>query len=234
MVKAESVKKILIGGLLFILSLVVGFFYGKRIYFSQISRATRRSLADSANKEAMQIYNGLPIDSNDVVFVGTSMTARFPLNELYGTIRIKNRGIGSNCAYHIEGRIGNIVKAHPRKLFLEFGINDFLLGAGVDSVLHAYKRVITLIRHQSPRTSIYVQSIFPVSGIEENAPIEHMIEEFNPILKGYCDSLQVSYINLFPLFYKKNGLDNSLRVDGIHLNMKGYSIWKSRIDSLVQ
>ena len=227
-------KLLVTWGLLFSLSLVFGFLYGKRIYFSLASKANSLTMADSANKVSSQIYNDLPIDSNDVVFVGTSMTARFPLNELFGTIHIKNRGISSNCAYHIAGRIGSLSAAQPRKIFLEFGINDFLLGTEVDSVLRTYRKVVATIRDRSPHTKIYVQSVCPVSRAEKNVKTERLIEKFNPMLKTWCDSAHVFYIDIFPALYKKDGLDEALTVDGIHLNMKGYAVWKSRIDTLVQ
>jgi lysophospholipase L1-like esterase len=227
-------KKTLLFLLLFIFGLSAGFFYGKRIYFSLSSKSNALNIADSVNKLALQTYNDLPIDTSDVVFVGTSITARFPMNEMFGTMHIKNRGISSNCSYHIIGRIGNILNAHPKKIFLEFGINDFCLGIGVDSLFHAYKKVISMSHNLSPGTQIYVQSVFPVSRWGKDHKAEPLIEKFNPILKKYCDSIHTPFIDIFPSLYKQDGLDTSLSVDGTHLNMKGYAVWKNEVAPFIQ
>ena len=220
--------------------IILSFLVGKRIYFYYESLKIIAKppdyfdFSEKWNKARSSTFNYLPIDSTDVVFVGTSITDQFPLNEMFHTLHIKNRGIGSNYSWQIVKRIEPIIKSHPRKLFLEMGINDLEADISVDSLLTNYKTVIGMIKKESPRTFIYVESIFPVVRTKGYGKCQPFIEKFNPMLKEYCEKAGVTFVNIYPLLYKNDGLDSSLTWDGTHLNMEGYKLWKSGIEALVE
>ncbi|MBN9385633.1 MAG: hypothetical protein J0H74_33070 [Chitinophagaceae bacterium] len=206
------------------------FFAGKRYYYSH-SVPTSTTYEDNWNAARESILSVLPIDSNDIIFLGNSLTEGFPVEEMFHSTHIKNRGIRGNQSKHIIGRINEIVDGHPRKLFLDIGINDILQNVPLDTLFANYKVIINIIRDKSPSTQLYVQSVFPV-GVKEKK-YEATVEAFNKQLKAYCLEKGIMFIDLFPSFYRDEGLDPSLTYDDIHLNGKGYEIWKKAIDSLV-
>ncbi|HVU98978.1 MAG TPA: GDSL-type esterase/lipase family protein [Puia sp.] len=150
---------------------------------------------------------------------------------MFPGLHVKNRGIGGNRTKHILGRLREIVQMHPRKLFLEAGVNDIWDHASLDTLKANYKKIVAEIRTTSPQTTLYVQSVFPVGDpFNELGP---QVDSFNIWLAAYCNEGKIRYLNIFPLLANKGYLDSTLTYDGLHLTDKGYEIWKKAIDSLV-
>jgi len=58
----------------------------------------------------------------------------------------------------------------------------------------------------------------------------NQVRKLNEFIKELCSEKQIDYIDLFPLFVDaKNQLQPELTTDGIHLNEKGYDIWKKEL-----
>jgi lysophospholipase L1-like esterase len=210
------------------------FFVGKYLYNRyprEKPSSTPPSSVDVWNKYRQSVLTLLPIDSTDIVFVGNSITEGFPLQEMYPGIHVKNRGIGGNRSNHILARIREIVEMHPRKLFLEAGVNDIWDHAPLDTLEANYQKIVAEIRTYSPKTALYVQSVFPVGDPFKG--LGPQVDSFNVWLAAYCNENKVQFINVFPRLENKGYLDSTLTYDGLHLTGKGYKIWKKAIDSLV-
>lgn len=221
---------------LFLNVFLILFFIGKRTYyyFSGSISDTDKAYADILNRGRAETLNALPMDSADIVFLGDSQTEKFPINEMFPNPRVKNRGVGQNTTAHILGRAAPIIAAHPAKVFLQMGLNDIAENISIDSIIINYDRLITLFRNGSAHTKIYIESACPLAGIASNARLIKEVERLNSRLKVFCLQKKLSYIDLYPLMYKDDGLNPSLSWDGAHLNYEGYSIWKKAIDSLVR
>ncbi|MGC1395645.1 MAG: G-D-S-L family lipolytic protein, partial [Coleofasciculaceae cyanobacterium] len=56
----------------------------------------------------------------------------------------------------------------------------------------------------------------------------------NDKIKGLTQAFSFQYINLFPAFLDKdNQLDIQYTSDGVHLNGRGYLVWKDIIEKYV-
>lgn len=214
-------KKALIISLALNLS-IVGYLIGKRYYYSHQSFPSYdyRSVRGS-------IFASLTIDSTDIVFVGNSLTEAFMVNELFGP-HCKNRGINQNRIIDIINRIDPIAEKHPKKIFLEGGINDISFGATPKSIAENYRLLIEKIKKQSPRTAIYVQSVLPTSRQFNQ---KEKVISVNEYLKRYCKECGISFIDLYNSFQKDGYLIDSLTYDGVHLNGPGYKIWAEIVRS---
>lgn len=188
------------------------------------------SEADLWNQAKVSIQEGLPIDSTDIVFIGTSLTEAFPVAELFQDCKIKNRGIAGNRSRHILNRLPFILSRHPKKIFLEMGVNDFQDGVSVDSVYHQYERSISLIRSAS--VPVVVQSVFPVRG--RYGKMNTAITQLNTRLEKKCDSVEVPYVDVYSFLSSWDSLDGSKTFDGLHLNAKGYKEWKDAIEKYIR
>lgn len=178
----------------------------------------------TVNKAMLDLFNELPHSKKDIVFVGTSLTQGFPLQEMLGDARLKNRGIGGNTTGDILNRIDETFKGKPQKLFLEAGTNDFGK-LPLDSIFFNIKTIFSRIKSGSPTTQLYYFSVLPF-GKNQGAKITKL----NDMVSKYCKSEGITFINLYPLFEKNGALNEQYTVDGTHLNVKGYFIWKSALN----
>lgn len=192
----------------------------KRYYFSHSSNPDQNSYADIINNEKNRVLQQLPINKGDIVFVGTSITERFPINEMFGSIQVKNRGIGSNQTHHVLDRIAPIAKASPAKIFLEVGINDLANQVPEQRIMTNFRNIIDTIQKNSPATHIYIQTVLPTTGPDK--VLMPGIIQLNKSLKEFCVTTGITLIDTYSSFERGNQMNKSLTTDGTHLNYEGY------------
>lgn len=201
--------------------LIVLFIAGKRIYYSrfEISPDLKQKVyADQYNTLYKSVYEALPVDSNDIVFLGTSITQGFPVGELMGP-GYKNRGIGSNYTGHIISRLDNLTNA--KKIFIEAGINDFIVyKSTVRETFEMYSQIVDYLG----KDRCVVQSLLPVA--KEYSVYADSIKKLNALLKDYCGKNDIDFIDLHGII---GNMGDSNSVDGIHPNGKVYKIWAEAI-----
>ena len=196
------------------------------------------------NRYAMPIFENktsqfelLPIDSNDIIMLGNSITEHGEWTELFDNANVKNRGIGSDITSGMLTRLDNIIKGKPAKVFIKIGTNDITLGHPEVEILENYKRIIQRLRSGTPDTKIYIQSILPVGGRQTAKGRRNLaIRALNLKLKELALEFQLPYIDLFPHFLDANQkeLDEKFTADGIHLNGPGYQLWVDLIREQVE
>lgn len=220
--------------------LTVCFFIGKRIYYGYRgyksshpyiradSLNKRQARYDAYTKNMISIFRVLPSDTSAIVFVGTSLTQWFPVQEMFKMANIQNRGVAANTTANILNRLGDIVKNKPFKVFIEGGTND-IDKLPTDSIFSNIKMIIAQIRAGSPNSKIYYQSVLPMG----EGQFKEKIENLNQLINAYCARNQIVFINLYPDFLRGNGIKKELTIDGIHLTGKGYAIWAEDIKKYV-
>ncbi|GHT38242.1 esterase [Bacteroidia bacterium] len=191
-------------------------------------------------KRVEQFRNEPPITSNDIVFLGNSLTEGGKWDKHFPKENIVNRGISGDEAMGIYDRLYQILPAKPKKIFLQTGANDVSHNLSVDSIVGLITCVVDKIRQESPETKLILQGSLPINesfgrykaltGKTETFPL------LNARLKAMAESRGIEFVNLFPLFADPNTyvLNRELTTDGLHLNSKGYDIWVKQIASLVK
>lgn len=169
------------------------------------------------------LFEVLPDDSTEIVFVGNSITERCELAELFDNPKIKNRGIGSDLTTGVLARLPEITRSHPDMIFIEIGINDLSKGFITPAILHNYREIISNIKNNSPDTKIFIQSVLPVEAAN---PISNdSIQVLNSLLKGLTDS-STTYIDIYPAFAYNGQMNPEYSLDGVHLNGRGYLLMR--------
>ncbi|WP_295792675.1 GDSL-type esterase/lipase family protein [Mucilaginibacter sp.] len=173
--------------------LFVSFFIGKRFYYSHqdyiktLTTPTNDSIITYSinkyknNEAQLRLFKILPHSKDDIVFVGTSLTQGFPLQEFFTNTHLKNRGIGGNTVTDIQARIGEVIAGKPHKIFLEMGTNDIGTGVAIDTV---YKKLIALIRaikSGTPATKLYVHAVLPFAK-----NYTQKVKAYNAKVAGFC------------------------------------------------
>lgn len=185
-------------------------------------------------EQRASLFEELPICTEDIVFVGNSITNGGEWHELFENRHVKNRGISGDTSEGVYDRLDAVLKGQPRKLFLLIGINDIAKGFSVKTIAATIDKIVLKIQNQSSRTSIYLQSVLPVNpdfGLFTGHMKPDMINELNIEIKHIAQKYNITYIDLYPTFLdqKSNKLDAAYTNDGLHLMGKGYILWRDSI-----
>jgi lysophospholipase L1-like esterase len=181
------------------------------------------------------LFDVLTITSNDIVFLGNSITDGCEWNELFNNQNIKNRGISADRTYWMLDRLNPIIKGKPKKLFVQIGTNDLSAGHSPESVVENLTKLINRFQSESPQTELYVQSIFPVNDDFKRYP-NHIsksreIIETNELLKQMCNQTDITFIDVYSKLADENGkLNKNYTNDGLHLMGTGYLAWKQILE----
>lgn len=181
------------------------------------------------------LFEALPVCSNDIIFLGNSITNGCEWSELFADSRVKNRGISGDIAAGVYDRLDPILKGKPAKIFLLIGINDVARGTSADSIVCQIGRIVKKIRKESPATRLYLQSLLPVSDhyklFEGHTSRGRMVPGINEQLKRLATREQITYVDLYARFVDPStGKMNILYTnDGLHLLGKGYLLWRDLV-----
>ncbi len=178
----------------------------------------------------------MPQIDNSIIFLGNSITDNCEWAEMFQNPNILNRGIGGDDTDGILERISEITNRKPSKVFIMIGTNDLAYGKTVDHVLSNYYMIIDSIQINSPETEIYIESVLPV---DQKVHWTRNNDDLVLINEGLVDLAQkkdVTFIDLYPLFVVTDPevkLNPEYSFDGLHVNGKGYLIWKEAIEKFV-
>lgn len=183
-------------------------------------------------RASKSIFEIMPNDTSDIIFLGNSITDYCDWHELFGVANIKNRGIAGDDIYGVTERLTEVLDSYPKKIFLMIGINDIASGNAIEKIIVDYDKLITLIIRNSPKTELYIQSILPTDNREAKKVAD--IIEVNKRLKILAAKYNLVYVDLFNLLKnEQNKLDTKYTFDGLHLNGAAYLIWKKAIERFV-
>lgn len=171
---------------------------------------------------------------NEIIFLGNSITDNCEWAELFQNPNIKNRGIGGDDTDGILERLSEVTEGQPAKIFIMIGTNDLAYEKTVDHVVSNYYKIIDNIQLNSPKTRIYIQSVLPTEDALHTTRKNTDIMEINRQLQKLAADKKTVYIDLFSLFATpENKLNLDYSIDGLHINGKGYLIWKEAIQQYV-
>ncbi|MCD4696811.1 MAG: sialate O-acetylesterase [Bacteroidales bacterium] len=214
-------------------------FIGRKVFFI-LKNKSKIVLSDKNNSGLYkEIFNICPNDSNDIIFLGNSITSTFPVVEFLPRYPLKNRGIWGNTTQDVLGRLDEITDGRPEKVFIMIGINDLVNGVFKNKLIENYKLILNKINKQSPETKIYIQSILPVSKhasfhfTGNYLLLNEDVAEVNDALKVIAEKRGFIYIDLFIGFITDGELNPEYSWDGLHINAKGYKLWFEQIRSFI-
>lgn len=228
-------KKYLLVASLSINILVVFAFFAKRYYFAHSGvQSVETPFDDIWNRSRRSVQEMLTIEKGDIVFVGNSITEGFPVAEMFPGLKVKNRGIGGNRTAHLIGRIGEIARQRPDKIFVEIGTNDIRNKVTGDSICKNIAAIFDTITDCSPTTKMYFSSVFPMSM--GDVKFNDTVDAVNIRLVDLCKKKGIVFIDVARSLKINRAhspaggeLDSAYSFDGIHPNGRGYEIWADKI-----
>jgi|WetSurSiteA1Bulk_404760.scaffolds.fasta_scaffold01381_10 lysophospholipase L1-like esterase len=183
-------------------------------------------------KDRKTLFEILPNGPDEIIFLGDSHIDRCEWAELFNNPSIKNRGIGGDDTGGILDRLSAITKSHPKKIFIQIGGNDLDDGKSLSEIVKNFELIIYKIKEDSPLTKIFFHSVFPLNNNEKIN--NELIIALNAMISKLAINNSMTFINLYDKYLDRTGeLNMQLSHDGIHLNGKGYLIWKDAIEKFV-
>ena len=173
----------------------------------------------------------IPEASNSAVFTGSS-SIRFwdQLASDCSDYTVVKTGFGgsqtSDLLYFLDELV---LRYNPRKVFIYEGDNDINAGKTPDAILTTMKHVVNKIHKAQPTTEIYIISTKPSPS---RWHLRKQYETLNSLLRTYCETTKkLNYIDVWNAMLNKKGRpEPSIFIsDSLHMNRRGYILWKKEI-----
>lgn len=158
----------------------------------------------------------------------TDLAADFP------GINVLNRGFGgshmSDLLYYADTLI---LQYKPSKVLIYEGDNDIAAGKSPEEVLAGAAKLTDLIRKELPKTKIIFISAKPSIA---RWSIKDGFIRYNKLLKEFTESRKkVYFLDIWNIMLDESGNPHSdiWLDDGLHMNRKGYDIWRDAVRKIL-
>lgn len=190
-------------------------------------------------EQRVSLFDRLPVNSKDIVFLGNSITDGGEFAELFGNPAVKNRGINGDVIAGVRERLRQVTDGKPSKIFLLIGINDISHNIPPAQLAKEYAALIKEITEYSPTTKLYVQSVMPINndfGRYKNLKgKEAAVTELNTLVKAIAADSGATFIDLTETLADTDGkLRKEFTNDGLHLTGAGYKAWTNNIKQFIE
>ncbi len=192
-------------------------------------------------RQRVSLFAKLPVTSDDIVFLGNSITDGGEFQELFGMENVLNRGIRSDRISGVMKRLDQITEGEPKMIFLLIGINDVADSNNTPEKIAAkYDELIKAIRQKTPSTQLYVQSIMPINNDFKRYKSLFGRESLIPAINERLATLAVDngavYIYLWPVLAdpESGKMHKNFTTDGLHLSGEGYRAWAEALRPYVE
>jgi len=122
-----------------------------------------------------------------------------------------------------------ILKYKPKQIFIYEGDNDIASSKSTDQIIKTADSLVSSIRKALPDVPLYFISAKPSKSRWQ---LKEKYLEYNTALKKFTASKKnLHYVDLWTPMLGTDGivLQDIFIEDGLHMNAKGYAIWKKTI-----
>jgi lysophospholipase L1-like esterase len=214
-------KKIKITGVLFLL-ITSGLF----------AQSTQPPFWEDIQKFKKQDSIHFPV-KNQIIFVGSSSFTKWTdVQNYFPGYKIINRGFGGSSLPDVIRYADKIIFSYrPKEIVIYCGENDLAASDTVTAeiVFNRFKKLFVLIRKKLPRVPVVFISIKPSPNRQHLMP---KMVEANRMIKNYlAKNIKTSFVDVYHKMLNGYGnpLDDIFIEDRLHMNAKGYGIWRKAI-----
>uniref|UniRef100_A0A942T1A5 SGNH hydrolase-type esterase domain-containing protein n=1 Tax=Neobacillus citreus TaxID=2833578 RepID=A0A942T1A5_9BACI len=164
-------------------------------------------------------------DRTTVLFLGDSITAEGPWEQLVPDERTSNHGISGDTTDGVLDRLDRVVAEQPEVIVLLIGTNDFgNHRASVEHVVRNVETALVTLRRELPGVRLLLVSILP-----RQAEFTAKIEEANRHLRQFVATCHAQYLDAWPALADGDHLDERFTEDGLHLTEDGYRAYAAEL-----
>jgi lysophospholipase L1-like esterase len=171
---------------------------------------------------------------NAILLVGSSSFTKWKdVQSYFPGYTIINRGFGGSVLPDVI-RYANdiIIPYHPKQVVVYCGDNDLASSDTITPqiVTNRFKQLFSIIRSKLPSANITFVSIKPSPS---RYKLLSKMEQTNSMIEAFLKSEKnTSFIDVFHPMLMANGraIPDIFLSDSLHMNEKGYAIWKKAIE----
>ena len=171
-----------------------------------------------------------PPPKNPIVFVGSSSILRWKsLAQDFPGLPVVNRGFGgSQLADSVNFAERIVIPYAPRQVVVYAGGNDLNAKKPADIVYGDFVALMEKLRKHLPHTRLAYIASAPNHKRWEQV---ELVKRLNSLAAAYCHRHGITFINVFPLMLGPDGRPKPdiFVEDGLHMNPKGYAIWREAV-----
>ena len=182
-------------------------------------------------------FKVLPVNSEQIVFIGNSITNMNEWWEAFGDHNVVNRGVSGAITDEALENIEAIAAGKPKKVFIMMGTND-LGTADICTTEHVMQNVALMVERLqkvSPNTKLYIQSLLPSGHLGSGGTrTPERLQATNAALKAFCEAKNITYIDLWNDLTDVATNSNGMSYDKLHLTAKAYKVWCDKVAPYVK
>ena len=178
-------------------------------------------------------------DPNRVVFMGNSITEGWSFldKDFFINNPFVNRGIGGQTTPQMLIRFKpDVVNLNPKAVVILAGINDIAENTGPVTIENIAENIISMVEiAKANNIKVLICSTLPAIDFPWSPGMEPgpKVIKLNSILKNYCDSNNIPYVDYFSAMSdEKGGLkvpEYTTADDLVHPNLAGYKVMEKII-----
>lgn len=187
----------------------------------------------SYENNKLSVYEQLPVEPDDIIFLGDSILDYGEWHEYLNNGHIKNRAINGADTHIILNNLKQIIEGHPRHVVLLCGINNFQKHMSYTQTTNEYAQIVSMISSQPQQTDIWLLPVFPVNKrlykqwiVAERpditVPNQTEVEALNAFIRKLAvDMPHTHFVDVPSVLNNKGELGEDFTFDGLHLNGQG-------------
>ena len=178
-------------------------------------------------------------DPNRVVFMGNSITEGWSFldKDFFINNPFVNRGIGGQTTPQMLIRFKpDVVNLNPKAVVILAGINDIAENTGPVTIENIAENIISMAEiAKANEIKVFICSTLPAIDFPWSPGMDPgpKVVKLNSILKNYCDSNNIPYVDYFSAMSdEKGGLkvpEYTTAEDLVHPNLAGYKVMEKII-----
>lgn len=172
---------------------------------------------------------------NAIVFVGSSSFTKWKdVQDYFPGYAIVNRGFGGSTLPNVLAHAKEIIiPYHPKQVVIYCGDNDLASSDTITPqiVTNRFKTLFHVIRTGLPKANIAFVSIKPSPSRKQLMP---KMVQTNGLIKSFLQRQKnTSFIDVYHPMLLRDGkpIGEIFLEDSLHMNPKGYAIWKKAIQA---
>ncbi|MBX7171965.1 MAG: hypothetical protein K1X72_13465 [Pyrinomonadaceae bacterium] len=199
--------------------------------FSQTQTYTRAKMWDAEINSLTEIDLKQAPPKNPILFVGSSsMRLWRNLRQSFPNLNVLNRGFGGSRLEDVNYYFERIVTPYnPKIVVLYAGENDVNEGVAPETVLESYRKFLAMFRAEFSKTKLVYVSLKPSPA---RWALADKYKQTNNLIKNEIAKDKNSvFIDVWNPMLGANGepLPELFLADNLHMNEKGYAIWRNAL-----
>jgi lysophospholipase L1-like esterase len=131
----------------------------------------------------------------------------------------------------MRNRLEHVTRMNPTTVFFMGGIVDLLNGRSFQDIRIDVRAILDTIISSGSNTIVHstLPVCYPDNCSNRKYPPDYInasVGELNTMLADQCSALGIDYVDLHPHMTTRGRLRTEFTMDGIHLNMAGYTVWR--------